>query len=436
MKVPHWDRPGHRIRSVRGSTGLRAARRLFRARVRSEEGGVLVLVALSASAAIAFSALAIDIGMLMTARDEAQRAADAGALAAASAYLETPRDDALQPAKDRARRLLGANTLRNVPIDTTLLSSTTDVDTLEEAIVELIPDRYQARVTVRRKAIPLWFARIMGINDWGVSASAVAEATDAGAADCVKPFAIPDAWSDADDDTNLNRIWDGGEEWDFGSSPGDYYQSMTTANDGATATGYGSDFRKDYDHDFGRPIYLKVTNPNDSQLLTTSVFLPWRLDPDPTMGQCTIPASGKQDPGASTYRRNICQCNKNPVEIGRPYQIETGDMVGPTYQGVKELIGQDPDAVWDQENMRIDNSLWGDDWRHSPRVIRVGVFDPSLITGSGMETITFNNIALFFLQEQASPAKPVVGHFMFFAEGTPTAGPNAGSLVKRLRLVQ
>src|SRR5689334_6788878 len=52
---------------------------------RGEEGFSLVFVSLGFMAFLAASMLAIDVGMLMTARTQAQNSADAGALAGATA---------------------------------------------------------------------------------------------------------------------------------------------------------------------------------------------------------------------------------------------------------------------------------------------------------------------------------------------------------------
>ena len=55
-----------------------------------KRGAMLVLVAVSLGMLIGFAALAVDFGMLYDARSETQRAADAAALAGASAYLDYP----------------------------------------------------------------------------------------------------------------------------------------------------------------------------------------------------------------------------------------------------------------------------------------------------------------------------------------------------------
>ncbi len=57
---------------------------------RNRRGVSLVIFAISSVAIIGMAALAIDLGMLLRTRAEAQRAADAAALAGASAFTETP----------------------------------------------------------------------------------------------------------------------------------------------------------------------------------------------------------------------------------------------------------------------------------------------------------------------------------------------------------
>ena len=63
-----------------------------------ERGGTLVLVAVVIVALFGFAALAVDVGMGYTASEEAQRAADAGALAGASAFLDFQAAAAVAPA--------------------------------------------------------------------------------------------------------------------------------------------------------------------------------------------------------------------------------------------------------------------------------------------------------------------------------------------------
>ena len=60
----------------------------WKAILKDERGAVLVLVAGTMVVMLGFAALAVDVGYLMNARTEAQRTADAMALAAASAFID------------------------------------------------------------------------------------------------------------------------------------------------------------------------------------------------------------------------------------------------------------------------------------------------------------------------------------------------------------
>src|ERR1044072_6431872 len=60
---------------------------------RGEEGFSLVFVSLGFMAFLSASMLAIDVGMLMTARNQAQNSADAGAIAGATALVFNDYDD-------------------------------------------------------------------------------------------------------------------------------------------------------------------------------------------------------------------------------------------------------------------------------------------------------------------------------------------------------
>ena len=56
--------------------------------------------------------------------------------------------------------------------------------------------------------------------------------------------------------------------------------------------------------------------------------------------------TGSGSTGASRYRWNIANCNPTAYGPGDTLVSETGDMKGPTGQGMKDLIAQDPGAYW------------------------------------------------------------------------------------------
>ena len=395
--------------------------------IANERGGVAVLVAVGTAAMLAFMALAIDLGMLFKAHVDAQRAADAAALAGASAFLEARPVDATGMARARATEYAVRNTFLNGPIDPS------------EVSVNVIPDSLKVAVVVHRDTVGTWFARIFGVRSVPIGALAAAVAQPASAARCLKPFAVPDAWQDANGDRNGNREWDPGEVWKYGDSPGDSYVPYSGPGGNTNETGYGSgwrDFTTAYTGDFGRQIKIKISDPKDVQQPEPGIFLPWRLPADASQKQCSGGGSGGGNtPGAAAYRRNICSCNLSSIALGAEYPIEPGNMVGPTWQGVNELVNDDPDARWDDATHSVTGSKYGN-WMDSPRIVRLAIFDPTQITKSGAQTIRFNNFALMFIEQQSQMKDPVTGRFLYYVPGDASGASTTGSLVKTLRLVK
>ena len=400
--------------------------------VRNERGATLVMVAGSLFLILGMAAMAVDLAAAFAWRAEAQKIADSAALAGGSAFMDLPADAAAPPARERAYDYALAHTIRGVPVDSS------------EVAVQVLTDSMKVRVSVRRLGLGLWFARVLGINTVDIGAVAAAQVSTSGAARCLKPIALPDAWEDADDDTDGDNVWDRGENWEFGSDDADRYQRFGGADapDATSATGYGSTLRGS-DADWGRLLQLKSTNPQSEFNAEPGIFFPWRLPEDPTQESCAT-GGGGGTAGGAIYRQNLCSCNKNVVELGQPYDLEPGNMVGPTSQGVDELLAQDPDAYWEPTAaggkgnvVRPDGSGgYVEVGTSSPRVVKIALFDPTQITSSGMQSITFNNFALLFLEDMPTRQSDVQGRFMYFAGGESDAGETDGSLVRYLRLVE
>lgn len=392
--------------------------------IRSERGATMIVVAIAMTALLGFLALAIDLGMLYVAHSDAQRAADASALAGASAFLDYSSSAAVGPARQRALEYAERNTFQNGPIDS------------PQVAITVLQDSGKVGVFVHRDSVQTMFARILGIRTVPVSAFAVAQAVQAGAAKCLKPFAIPDMWYDANGDQNGNRVWDPNETWVFGDNPGDRYEAYSGPGGSPTETGYGSGWRNStspgFSNDFGRQINIKSQDPNAAYVATPGVFMPWQLPADPTQ----VPCKGGFGGGAAAYRNDICSCNNSTVKLGTPYPIKTGNMEGPTFQGVGELIKDDPGAYWDNATQSVKGSTFGSGWMNSPRVVKLAMFAPGQITKSGMQTIQFNNFGLMFIEDQKNQKNPVTGRFLFYVSGTGDPGTQTGSLVKTLKLVK
>jgi hypothetical protein len=188
-----------------------------------ERGATMAIVALAIVSIIAMAALSIDVGTLYEASTEAQRSADAAALAAArvlslSGLTGDPQNSSGQwssactLATQTAQDVANLNTVAGQPpsgIATTFLSSDAGSQTPSSCSS---PGAFgvnpMVTVKVTQKNIPAFFARIFGLlkgyNPTTISASATAEAFNSSASEnlpngtlvpvqprCVKPWIVP-----------------------------------------------------------------------------------------------------------------------------------------------------------------------------------------------------------------------------------------------------
>jgi hypothetical protein len=403
-------------------------------KVANRRGATLVFVAITLTTMLAAMALAIDLGMLLTARSEAQRAADAAALAGAQEFMKRRPREAVPFARHFAYDFAQLNSIRKVRIDSS------------EVQVEIFPDRRVVQVTVTRQGLPTWFARIFGVDEVPVAALAAAEAAEASSVKCLKPFAIPDLWKDnTGEDVNGNGQPDPGENWTY--NPGQDFYKPYIGTEGDGATGYGSELRDNglLQGDRGRRMKLKVTNPNDPDQWVSSFFNPIRLSGERTNMENCSKQGGNDHSGASNYRNNICACNTASYAIGDSMHVEPGNMVGPTEDGITDLYNTDPSAQWyeDADGGHVVNSQYGDDWMNSPRVVKIAIFSPDQITHPSDKFFVVTNFALVFVegQECAEEKKArkcaVMARFVGYAQGDGERESEVtGSLVKVLRLIR
>ena len=372
---------------------------------RDERGATIVFVTLAMTALMSMVALAVDVGMLFDVRTEAQRTADAAALAGAGTFLMkanlTAEDEAIARAtaiEFGRRNLVYGDSAEILPED-----------------VEVDLDRGRVTVTVRRvadrnNAIPTWFANVFGVGQADVAAVAAAQIAPTGSATCLKPFAIPDVFKDIDGDGVFEP--EDGDEYD------------------PEVNGYGSSWRNDgepgddgegYTNDSGRPIVLKGGGPNgaegggndggDSSVYPgtgPSWYYAWAIPQ----------VDGSPANGADRYRWNIANCNPAVVSVGDQYDVEPGGMTGPTVHGVEDLNDQDPWAVWDDDSNEVAGSAWDPNWQASSRIGIVPVFDPSREFDPGRQPIVFSNfIAVFFEGVEGSGNDEIVYGRVLYPRG-------------------
>jgi Flp pilus assembly protein TadG len=316
-------------------------------RLRRDEAGMsYVFIGLSMMAFISASMLAIDVGMLMTARSQAQNAADAGALAGATALVYDSWTDRT-PSGPAVTSALAASTSNKV-MSKNVSVTPADVEFLNDPAGE--PNRVKVtvyRTAARGNPLPTMIAKYFGMATADIAATATAEASAANAMTCVKPFTIPDKWQE-----KQTPPWDGNDTYDAFNNKG-----VPLANpdiyipaDQAGYTGYNQESER------GQRLEIRAATGNN---ITVSFYFSLALGKPPITG-------------GSEYDWNIANCNTTSYYWGDLLTTEPGAMAGPTISGADLLIAKDPGAYWDNSTNTVRGSAYG----HSPRTFPIPLYDP------------------------------------------------------------
>ena len=116
-------------------------------------------------------------------------------------------------------------------------------------------------------------------------------------------------------------------------------------------------------------------------------------------------------------------------------------MVGPTRQGVNELISADPTSRWNAAAGLPDSNQFhaGDgSWMNSPRVVRIPIYDPEVALNQGRSTMVIASFAGFWI-ESIGTQGTVIGRYVRLPaspEAGPAPGQTTGPVLKTLRLVE
>jgi Flp pilus assembly protein TadG len=345
----------------------------------------LVFVGMGFLAMFAATTLAIDVGELLTARTQAQTAADAGALAGATALALNSYTDrtATGPAVTSAINTARANVVMGqvpsvTPPDVTFPS---DPTTGQDDRIQVTVYRTQAR----SNAVETLIGRVFGVATSDISATAVAAALYANEATCVLPFTIPDRW-----DEKQTGPWDPTDTFDMYDSSGnllakpDIYAPPGSTDPPPTGYTYA---------DTGLELVLKN---NNGTKVAPSMYNPWDL-----------PGSV----GGNDYSNNISGCNSNRIDLLAMMTPETGNMVGPTKQGTNGLVDLDPTAYWDTSC----NCVKGSAYKVSPRIRAVPLYNP-VVYAQGQQS------------GKSGPQLQVVNYLGFFIESVTGAGDVMGRI--------
>ncbi|MBI3493163.1 MAG: hypothetical protein HY047_15495 [Acidobacteria bacterium] len=383
-------------------------------RLRHDQRGLsTILLSVGCAAFLAATTLAIDVGMFMVARSQAQNAADAGALAGATALVFNSYTDrsTTGPAVQGAINTAQANLV----IGAAPSIGTADVTFPNDPAGQ--PDRVQVqifRTADRSNAIPTLMGAFFGVSTVDVWATATAEASPANAETCVKPFTIPDRWVE-----NVTPPW-------TTSSTFDRYDT-TGPNKGQVMTPLADAYPTPSD-----PGYDGYRVPRDVGLLLT-LRAGTGNNIEPTMYYSWAMPSNT---GADDYRNNISSCNPTVVTPGDLMTQEPGDMTGPTDQGIDDLIAQDPNAYWDTTCNCVQGSAFG----KSPRVFPIPLFDPDYyqsgkINGRNATLKVANWIGFFVVTRSGNNVTGRITPILGIVD--PSAGPApAGAFPRAIRLVQ
>jgi Flp pilus assembly protein TadG len=396
----------------------------FRRLKNDQRGFSAVFVGLSFMAFMAASTLAIDVGMLMTARSQSQNAADAGALAGATALVFNDFDDhsPAGPAVSGAISAATANTVIGAapsvtPDDVTFPMNP---DTGQFDIVEVTV----YRTTARTNPVATLIGRFFGTSVADVSAVARASAYPANEVSCVLPFTIPDKWIEKQcgsgtcefDPSNTFNIYETQGSHDNMGDPllnPDIY----VPPGGSSPTGYNAD------KDRGMQIVLK---PGAQNNVTPSMYNAWDVN---------------GVTGADNYREHIDNCSPAFLKKGEDMPPETGNMVGPTKQGTQGLIDKDPTAVWDETCNKGRGCVKNSAFTNSPRIRAIPLYDPVSYaedqhSGKSWPKLKVVNFLGFFI-ESVDGGGNVTGRVVpLLGKYSPSTESATGGFAKAIMLVK
>lgn len=263
---------------------------------RRARGQAIALAAVAMIGMVGMTAFVIDTGFFLLIRRELQNAVDAAALAGvvhlgACNNDTTCPDSVQQEARDEAERYAMANR----SVTSRLCSQAPTVATPSPGTLPMATGGFVYTLTVAMECPAGYsFGRILGLQSARVTASATAAIGSLRGDGCPTPFAVTDR------NGKVSPLrYSGAQDW------------MNYPENGFLNTAAGEDF--------GLPAELKVGASGSSG----GNFQAIELDGNPAGG-------------ANDYRDWIAnQCNQDfNVELGGQLMSKTGNMVGPTQQGL------------------------------------------------------------------------------------------------------
>lgn len=390
-------------------------------RLAGERGAILVQTAAMLVGLTAMSAFVVDYGILWTARRQIQNSADAAAMAAAlSLAFDAPGDQA----RARANALTAVNANKVWGQAASMEDSDVTFSGCPSGSVGL---GACVRVQVFRNedhqsALPTVFGNLVGVSEQGVRATATAQVLYGDAADCVKPVAVPDSWTEQRNNQGLAG-WDPLDTFEryrnngqlLGGAVDLYVPPAGAGNNGTgytreaaglVAASYGVRARFEPQRQLNQPV-------GDRQ------FIPVRITPT---------ANGPMD-----MLQDFSTCAARTIRPGMDLQVEPSNATMPTREGVSALIELDPNAYW---NPSLNGGRGGvaggcmasGDCNVSPRIVPLVAFNPdawdlvranSSGPGPAAGSVVVTRLLGFFVEDYEAPY--MGGRFMGYPAAPRTA---------------
>jgi Putative Flp pilus-assembly TadE/G-like len=289
-------------------------RRGIQPRRANERGATLLIVAVAMVGLLAVCAFAIDLANFYLARAEAQRAADAAALAGATIFVSTSCTSAGNCSSFEGSARQQAEWIGDQNYIAGKAASIQGGD-----VTFSYPNPQEPQITViARSSVPTFFAKIFGISTANVSATATAEAYNPSGGDapvgaaCLRPFLVPDC------------------------DPTPTHSSPINPN---CPTGYGNQGYF-FDTSTSPPTIEHPGNyPNGV------IGMPWQLHTAAAPSQWYLVGfKGSPPSSGSALRQHIEECTPAPLACGDQLTTANGKNVGPTDQGTNALINASGDG--------------------------------------------------------------------------------------------
>jgi Flp pilus assembly protein TadG len=381
----------------------------LRARLRGEEGAVLLQVGVGLLAFTAVSALVIDYGAQLVSHAQVQNTVDAAALAGATSLAFDDSFDlsAEGPAAAAALTFARQNAVwGQAPTPATVdiqfpACNARDEEDSDNTLLACI-DVTAHRDKTAGNAVSALMGGLVDSESFGVAAFARAQARDANATDCLKPLAIPDRW--------LERML----PW-----------SPASTFDLYNAIGQELDFAV-------RDVYVGPTQTGNGSGLTFSAYRGARITLTP--GRLSYPIgawqylpvqiAGGRFP-SNDVQANTSGCAASLVTLEHPdadtrLRFAAGDVAANETliaAGAQQLVAKDPAAQWNPVTKRIDNSCAEDETQcasMSPRLVALAVYDPFELTTAlhdgAAGDVRLRNIIGLFIESVDVPGQTITGY--------------------------